>query len=128
MADFTFKTMHRKQAKRWARQAANKLLRRRGVHGQTLANKKHPNGRPLGFGKSARGLPGMIRKAPRSIFEAGFNVVFPEIKLTVFHYGRADGTQVPRPVLGFSQRQLTENARELNKEIIKQGKRAGLFK
>ena len=119
--------LHEEQARRWRREAARKLEQGRGTDGRFLRPKKRPNGRPLGFGKTRRGVPGRLRRSPIRAFLTGFDVfVGLLVKDRVFDTGRRN--QPPRPYAGLSQAQIERNAQELADELAKEGVRLGVFR
>ncbi len=95
-----------KEGRRAAKAMAKRLQGRRGVGGRFLAAKKRPNGRPLGVGKSARGIIGLLAGATVVGKLKGFTLFFKfptgRGRVSWFHFGRPP-VQVPRPVAGMGK-------------------------
>lgn len=122
------KKLHQKQAERWRREAATKLRQSRGTGGQGLAPKKRPNGRPLGFGISAGGIPARIRRGKIRALLTGYDVTVVGRTIGDVIFDTGSRRQVRRPYAGLSARQLKKNARELLGAITQEGRRLGVWK
>lgn len=122
------KKLHDRQARALKREAATKLQRRVGIDGRRLPSKKIPNDRPLGYGESASGIPGRMRRAPHKAFQSGFVIQFagnsPHLGDLVFHTGRAN--QRARPIYGLSQAQQDRFFAEFQREVALELKSLGV--
>lgn len=97
-----------KEARRARKEMAGKLLRQVGISGKSLPRKLRSNRRPLGFGKSAGGLPRRLRRGKITTKASGFTVNYGDQRLIgYFHRGFAAQNRKPRPIVGLSQAQQT---------------------
>ena len=111
----------KRAAEQAKRQMAAKLSSGRGVRGRVLPKKKVSNGRPLGFGESAQGIPGLLREGPVRAFRNGFTIFYKSRrKVGWFHRGFQPQNRPPRPVAGLSKAQEDRILKDATDEAAKQ--------
>lgn len=124
------KKLHDRQARALRREVAAKLQRQVGIDGRRLPSKVIPNDRPLGYGESASGIPGRVRRAPFKAFQSGFVIQFAanshHLGDLVFHTGRAN--QRRRPIYGLSQAQQDRFFEEFQDEVAKELRALGVVR
>lgn len=110
-------------AQQLRREMAEKLRGGQGVDGRALPRKVIPNGRPLGFGRRATGLPGVLTRGAITARQDGFDIRYTDPHLAFFHAGTR--RQVARPVVGASgaqtQRAVQAVVDEVEREAIRLG-------
>lgn len=125
MALVDLRPLWRRLAKEAMRGASARLRQRRGVDGRLLPDKRRPNGRPLGFGRSRGGVPGYLAKGRVRVFLAGFVVGYSgEPKVGWFHRGFPPGGRPPRPVVGIPEKQRRDFLGRATREAARQLERA----
>lgn len=108
-------------ARQAAASMARRLTQRRGVDGRFLPDKRRPNGRPLGFGRSVLGIPGLLRRGRVRVTRAGFAISFERTpKVGWFHRGYRPQNRVPRPIAGIPVSEQQEIVREAADEAARQ--------
>lgn len=114
-------TFFKREAEKAKREMAAKLSSGRGVRGRVLKKKKVSNGRPLGFGESSRGIPGLLRDGPVRAFRNGFTIFYKaRKKVGWFHRGFKPQNRPPRPVAGLSKAQEGRILKAATDEAAKQ--------
>ncbi len=101
----------------------DRLLRQRGFR-QRLKRKKVDNRRPLGFGKSAGGLPRRLTRGKITTKKDGFVIDYTtQRKIGWFHRGFEGQNRPPRPIVGLNkgdEKEITARAAtEATKQITK---------
>lgn len=111
----------RREAEKAKREMAKKVTSGRGVRGRILPKKKVSNSRPLGFGKSRRGIPGLLRDGAVRAFRNGFTIFYrAKPKVGWFHRGFGPQNRPPRPVAGLSKAQEDKILKDATDEAAKQ--------
>ncbi len=109
------------EARRAEDEMSAKLKKRRGVRGRFLKQKKVDNKRPLGFGKSVKGIPGLLRNGIITATRNGFTISFRRTpKVGWFHRGDRSQNRPQRSVAGLSARQEKDIENRANAEVAKQ--------
>lgn len=109
------------RAKEVRAEMARFLRRGRGVGGRFLRQKKANNGRPLGFGRTASGIPGLLSRGRIRAFRSGFVISYRNSpKVGWFHRGFRPDNRPSRPIVGVSNRRQTEILEEAANEVALQ--------